>query len=94
MVILDPDIESEPKISLMFTVAIFVLFVFELNIYHRHRQHLNMTGQKIKHWVNNFKDISLSQKESNYSGLIKKKSNNIFNLYDIRLSGQYYCGRN
>ena len=28
MVTLDPEIESDPKISLMFTVAIFFLFVF------------------------------------------------------------------
>jgi hypothetical protein len=39
-----------------------------------------MTGQKIKLYKKNFKDISLSQKLRNYSGLIKKKSNNIFNL--------------
>jgi uncharacterized membrane protein len=91
MVTLDPDIESDPKISLMFTVAIFFFICFlERNIYHCHRQHLNMLGQKTKHSKKSFKDISLTANRGIYSHLLQENTyillNNIKNHPDCNRS--------
>jgi len=63
----------------MFTVAIFLFICFlKRNIYHRHRQHLNMEGQKIKPHKKRFIDISLSAKSLIYSDKNPENTNNFF----------------
>jgi hypothetical protein len=64
----------------MFTVAIFFFICFlERNIYHCHRQHLNMLGQKTKLSKKAFKDISLTANSVVYSRQIAKNTYNLFN---------------